>query len=106
MVVHLLAFCLLTRMCTTIKSSIIALTAIAASLASTCAQFVRPPTDLISKQGAAGVSIRYKTVPTGICETRSNVSHLSGYSDVGDSHLHSQFFETRNGDPTKAPLSM
>lgn len=71
------------------------------------AQFVPAPTDLEEKMGAAGIRIRYKQVPNGICETRSSVKSLSGFADVGtNQHIYFQFFETRNGDPKKAPLSM
>lgn len=51
------------------------------------AQFVPPPTDLITKEGHAGIKVRYKEVPPGICEQDSNVKSYSGYADV-DEHQH------------------
>ena len=39
--------------------------------AGAASQFVPAPTDLIKKKGYAGISVRYKQVPPGICE----VSH-------------------------------
>lgn len=51
-------------------------------------QFVPAPTDLITTEGYAGVSIRYKQVPTGICEMDPNVKSYSGYADVDeDQHI-------------------
>lgn len=77
------------------------------SLVSTClSQFVPAPKDLIRKQGYAGIPIRYKEVPSGICETVEGVKSYSGYADVGDNqHLFFWFFETRNGNPKDAPLT-
>lgn len=70
-------------------------------------QFVAPPTDLQTAQGYADISVRYKEVPTGICELDPNVKSYSGYADVEkDQHIFWWFFETRNGDPTDAPLSV
>jgi hypothetical protein len=47
-------------------------------------QFVTPPTDLITKEGYAGINVRYKEVPTGICEVDPNVKSYSGYADVAE----------------------
>ena len=70
-------------------------------------QFVAPPTDLINAQGAAGVQVRYKEVPTGICEQDPNVKSYSGYADVSENaHIFWWFFEARNQDPTTAPLTV
>lgn len=89
------------------KLSFVAIAAVGRLLTLTQAQFVRPPTDLITKAGAAGIGVRYKSVPVGTCETRANMNHYSGYIDVGkDEHIHFQFFETRKGDPRQAPLSV
>lgn len=52
------------------------------SLASS--QFVSPPTDLISTKGYLDLPVRYKQVPTGICELDPNVKSYSGYVDVGE----------------------
>ena len=46
------------------------------------AQFVPAPTDLISATGYAGVPVRYKQVPAGICELDPDVKSYSGYADV------------------------
>lgn len=74
--------------------------------AATSSQFVTPPTDLISTTGYAGYQVRYKEVPAGICEQRSNVKSYSGYVDVSDdTHIFFWFFETRNGNPATAPLT-
>lgn len=71
------------------------------------AQFVPQPQDLINKKGAAGVDVRYKEVPLGICENTPGVKSFSGYSDVGkDQHIFWYFFETRKGDPKDAPLTV
>jgi carboxypeptidase D len=46
------------------------------------AQFVPAPKDLISTTGYAGIPVRYKQVPTGICELDPDVKSYSGYADV------------------------
>jgi hypothetical protein len=46
------------------------------------AQFVPAPTDLISATGYAGIPVRYKQVPAGICELDPDVKSYSGYADV------------------------
>lgn len=48
------------------------------------AQFVPAPTDLTTKKGHAGIDVRYKEVPPGICEQDPNVKSYSGYADVGE----------------------
>jgi hypothetical protein len=71
------------------------------------AQFVPAPTDLITKTGHAGIDVRYKQVPAGICELDPNVKSYSGYADVDDDqHIFWWFFETRNGNPEDAPLTI
>jgi carboxypeptidase D len=47
-------------------------------------QFVPPPTDLINATGFMGIPVRYKEVPTGICELDPNVKSYSGYVDVAE----------------------
>lgn len=70
-------------------------------------QFVPAPTDLIKKTGHAGIDVRYKQVPAGICELDPNVKSYSGYADVDDDqHIFWWFFEARNGDPTETPLTV
>ena len=69
-------------------------------------QFVPAPTNLQTKQGYAGISVRYKEVPTGICELDPNVKSYAGYADVApDQHIFWWFFEARNQDPSTAPLT-
>ena len=71
------------------------------------AQFVPAPTDLTTKEGYAGINVRYKQVPEGICELDPNVKSYSGYADVGkDQHVFWWFFEARNQDPSDAPLTV
>ncbi|KAI1324076.1 alpha/beta-hydrolase [Xylariaceae sp. FL0255] len=71
------------------------------------AQFVKAPTDLKQVMGHAGVPVRYKEVPTGICELDPNVKSYSGYADVGENeHIFFWFFEARNVDPSEAPLTV
>ncbi|UZJ55478.1 hypothetical protein CBS101457_004798 [Exobasidium rhododendri] len=81
---------------------------LALTLTSTClAQFVPAPDDLIHKKGYADITVRYKEVPSGICESVEGVKSYSGYADVGqDEHLFFWFFETRHGDPKDADLSI
>ncbi|KAL8825128.1 MAG: hypothetical protein Q9170_007921, partial [Blastenia crenularia] len=70
------------------------------------AQFIPAPTDLISTQGYANLTVRYKEVPTGICELDPNVKSYSGYVDIApDQHSFFWFFEARNQDPSTAPLT-
>jgi hypothetical protein len=47
-------------------------------------QFVPAPTDLITKEGYAGINVRYKQVPAGICEMDPDVKSFSGYTDVAE----------------------
>ncbi|KAG9187310.1 carboxypeptidase D [Alternaria panax] len=75
--------------------------------AGTLAQFVPAPTDLITKEGYANISVRFKEVPTGICELDPNVKSYSGYTDIAeDQHVFWWFFEARNQDPSEAPLTV
>ena len=70
-------------------------------------QFLSPPTDLVNVTGYAGISVRYKEVPVGICELDPNVKSYAGYSDIAtNQHIFWWFFETRNGDPATAPLTV
>lgn len=71
------------------------------------AQFVPAPTDLIEKKGYLDIPVRYKEVPTGICEMDPNTKSFSGYVDVAeDQHLFFWFFEARNQNPETAPLTV
>jgi carboxypeptidase C (cathepsin A) len=71
------------------------------------AQFVSPPKDLKNATGYAGVNVRYKQVPTGICEVDPKVKSFSGYADVEkDQHIFWWFFESRNSPPKEAPLTV
>ncbi|TGO41276.1 hypothetical protein BHYA_0024g00550 [Botrytis hyacinthi] len=74
---------------------------------SVAAQFVKAPTDLINATGYLDLPVRYKEVPTGICETQEGVKSYSGYVDVEeDQHVFWWFFETRNGNASEAPLTV
>lgn len=78
-----------------------------ASLQEVVAQFVPAPADLIEKMGFAGIPVRYKQVPTGICELDPKVKSYSGYADVDkDQHIFFWFFEARDVDPLTAPLTL
>ncbi|PBP28759.1 alpha/beta-hydrolase [Diplocarpon rosae] len=69
-------------------------------------QFVPAPTDLLNATGFLGLPVRFKEVPTGICELDPNVKSYSGYVDVSeDEHIFFWFFEARNTDPSQAPLT-
>ena len=71
------------------------------------AQFVPAPKDLKTAKGYAGFMVRYKQVPTGICELDPGVKSYSGYVDVApDQHIFFWFFEARTKDPSTAPLSV
>jgi len=71
------------------------------------AQFVPAPTDLINATGYAGIPVRYKEVPTGICELDPSVKSYSGYASVDiDQHIFFWFFEARGQDPKTAPLTV
>ncbi|KAH6654879.1 Alpha/Beta hydrolase protein [Truncatella angustata] len=73
----------------------------------TCAQFVIPPDDLIETIGYAGVPVRFKEVPSGICELDPDVKSFSGYADVEiDQHIFWWFFEARNGNPQDSPVTV
>lgn len=79
----------------------------AASVSVTLAQFVPAPSDLINATGYMDIPVRYKEVPTGICELDPNVKSYSGYVDVAENeHIFFWFFEARNMDPTEAPLTV
>ncbi|KAE9993341.1 hypothetical protein EG327_005535 [Venturia inaequalis] len=71
------------------------------------AQFIPAPTDLIQAKGYANISVRYKEVPTGICELDPNVKSYSGYADIGENqHVFWWFFEARNQNASTAPLTV
>ncbi|ETS76816.1 hypothetical protein PFICI_12203 [Pestalotiopsis fici W106-1] len=73
----------------------------------TYAQFVTPPDDLVEAIGHAGVSVRYKQVPDGICELDHRVKSYSGFADIAeDQHIFWWFFEARNGHPEDSPLTI
>ncbi|KAK5120178.1 hypothetical protein LTR85_006659 [Meristemomyces frigidus] len=71
------------------------------------AQFVPAPTDLITTKGFLDLPVRYKEVPDGICETTPGVKSYSGYVDIEEQqHIFFWFFESRNSDPSTAPLTV
>lgn len=70
------------------------------------AQFVYPPTGFKTTKGAAGVNVRYKRVPHGICEPNPKVKSFAGYSDIGtDQHIFWWFFEAKE-NPQDKPLTI
>ncbi|APA10658.1 hypothetical protein SS1G_12499 [Sclerotinia sclerotiorum 1980 UF-70] len=70
-------------------------------------QFVKAPTDLTTTTGYLDLQVRYKEVPSGICELQEGVKSLSGYVDVEEGqHIFWWFFETRNGNASEAPLTV
>ncbi|KAI0971235.1 Alpha/Beta hydrolase protein [Xylaria arbuscula] len=83
------------------------LLALAATASLATAQFVKEPTDLKRVIGHYNIPVRYKEVPTGICELDPKVKSYSGYADVGaDQHIFFWFFEAREVDPKEAPLTV
>lgn len=71
------------------------------------AQFVPAPKGLVEAKGYANISVRYKEVPTGICELNPNVKSYSGYADIGENkHVFWWFFEARNQNASDAPLTV
>ncbi|KAJ9244760.1 hypothetical protein DTO207G8_6330 [Paecilomyces variotii] len=89
------------------SSSSMLLLLTAALLPAAYAQFVAPPTDLTSTKGYLDIPVRYKKVPNGVCETDPNVKSFSGYVDVEENeHIFFWFFEARNEEPEKAPLTV
>ncbi|PTU22269.1 hypothetical protein P175DRAFT_0521452 [Aspergillus ochraceoroseus IBT 24754] len=75
--------------------------------ATTWGQFVEIPTNFTNTKGYLDIPVRYKEVPTGICETDPSVKSFSGYVDVAEhEHIFFWFFEARNQDPKHAPLTV
>ncbi|KAK1083949.1 hypothetical protein LTR33_002953 [Friedmanniomyces endolithicus] len=82
------------------------LSAAASLLAVAFAQFIPAPTDLKTAHGN-GYQVRWKEVPSGICETVPGVKSYSGYVDVeSQQHLFFWLFSARNVDPATAPLTI
>ena len=82
---------------------------LSAAVSTGAAQFVTlpPASAFTNATGYAGVPLRYKEVPTGICELDSNVKSYSGYADVSENqHIFFWFFEARQVDPADAPLTV
>jgi carboxypeptidase C (cathepsin A) len=85
------------RLCTT--------TVLHAIISAALGQFVAAPTDLKTVNTSAGIPVRFKEVPNGICETNANVKSFAGYVDVSATqHMYFWMFEARNGNPTASPL--
>ncbi|KAF7195659.1 Carboxypeptidase S1-like B [Pseudocercospora fuligena] len=71
------------------------------------AQFIPAPTDLNASKGYLDIPVRSKLVPEGTCELTPGVKSYSGYVDIHeDQHIFFWFFEARNEDPKKAPLTV
>ncbi|TDZ49572.1 Carboxypeptidase S1-like protein B [Colletotrichum trifolii] len=72
----------------------------------TAGQFVAQPKDLRTVKGAGGVTVRFKQVPNGICETNNNVKSFAGYVDVSPTqHMYFWLFEARKA-PASAALTV
>lgn len=70
-------------------------------------QFVSEPNGFTTKTGYAGIPVRFKEVPAGTCELDPKVKSYSGYADVDENqHIFFWFFEAREVDPLKAPLTV
>lgn len=83
------------------------LSSLLVGLGAAVAQFVPAPKGLTNVTGYANVPVRYKQVPSGICEQNPNVKSFSGYADVAeDQHSFFWFFEAREVDPREAPLTI
>lgn len=81
------------------------LAALALASQPVAAQFVQTPSNFTNATGYAGVQVRYKEVPTGICEMNPDVKSYSGYADVEENqHIFFWFFEARNMNASEAPL--
>lgn len=64
------------------------------------------PHGFTSRPGYANTTVRFKSVPTGICETNPHVKSYSGYIDtVENEHLFFWYFEARSS-PEQAPLTV
>src|SRR5271156_6604985 len=89
---------------TLFKFALVLLLSIATTIV---AQFVSPPTDLTTATGYDNLTVRYKQVPTGICETDPNVNTYAGYVDVApNKHIFFLFFEARTENASTAPLTV
>lgn len=70
-------------------------------------QFVATPSGFTNKTGHAGINVRYKEVPNGVCEQNASVKSYSGFVDVSENeHIFFWFFSARHVDPTTAPLTI
>ncbi|OBR11257.1 Carboxypeptidase S1 [Colletotrichum higginsianum IMI 349063] len=69
-------------------------------------QFVAQPADLKTVKGPAGVTVRFKQVPNGICETNDKVKSFAGYVDVSPTqHMYFYLFEARQ-NAAAAPMTV
>lgn len=83
------------------------LSAAAALLSLSSAQFIPAPTDLTTTKGYLDLPVRWKEVPEGTCELTPGVKSYSGYVDVfEEQHVFFWFFEARNEKPEDAPLTV
>lgn len=75
---------------------------LSAAVSTTTAQSISPPaaSAFSNATGYAGVPVRYKEVPTGVCELDPNVKRYSGYADVSENQ--NIFFWT--GRSKRSPL--
>ncbi|KAL0933593.1 carboxypeptidase S1 [Colletotrichum truncatum] len=94
----------MTMIITMKRASLFCLTVLLPSLIS--GQFVAQPQDLKAVEGKGGVTVRFKQVPNGICETNNNVKSFAGYVDVSPTqHMYFYLFEARQ-NAASAPLTV
>lgn len=67
---------------------------------------VNQPSNITKIQGYGDLRLRYREVPSWVCEMTPGVKSYAGYVDISDDvHMFFWFFEARVSDPTKAPLT-
>ncbi len=81
---------------------------IALGAITTTAQFVVPPaeSDWTHVTGFAGIPVRYKEVPSGICETKPGVKSYSGYAEVRPGHHLFFWLHEARTNASQAPLTV
>lgn len=72
----------------------------------TSTDVIQPTIDWTNSQGFGNASVRYREVPSKICELEPGVKSYSGYVDISEhEHMFFWFFEARNSDPANSPLT-
>ncbi|KAK5047377.1 hypothetical protein LTR84_006900 [Exophiala bonariae] len=66
----------------------------------------QPLHDWKTGAGFGNASVRYREVPSHICELEPGVKSYSGYVDISEhEHIFFWFFEARNAEPENSPLT-